>query len=241
MGHCAPRYFMKKRLLLLTGPQGSGNHLWSKIFSEEPTVFGWRQLTQEYWVGHGMEPFVNLWDNPHKFSLMEWDHELYFTSISCPKITEGGPVLAEGQSWEYPKYEEFINEAVKAGFEVSLVIIGRDKNILECQQPRVRKEFTFPLFLEILETTLKKHDPFFISTEQLYLYERTYIEHISKMLNWPITISDEKLKDILKDDANKKYISPVKEYWLDTVMANTKNKKSENPHILRIKNHDKRI
>jgi len=44
---------MKKRLLVVTGPQGSGNHMWSKIFSESPQVQGWKELTQEYWVGHG--------------------------------------------------------------------------------------------------------------------------------------------------------------------------------------------
>lgn len=72
---------MKKEILLLTGPQGSGNHLWSKIFSESETVQGWKQLTQEYWLGHGFEPFAEVWKNPLLFKELEWPHEKYFTKI----------------------------------------------------------------------------------------------------------------------------------------------------------------
>jgi hypothetical protein len=221
---------MKKKLLILTGPQGSGNHLWSKIFSEDPSVIGWKELTRRYWVPHGDEPFVNIWKNPKLFSSIKWQDGLYLTSVSCPYITQGGPTLPEDQSWEIPIYEEFIREARESGFETQLVIIGRDKHILEYQQTRVRKQHTLPIFLEIVEHTLKKYEPFFISTEQLYLYERVYLDHISKMLNWPISISEEKLKYILKDDTNKKYLAPVNEYWLDLVMANTRSKKN-NPYV----------
>lgn len=222
---------MNKRLLILTGPQGSGNHLWSKIFSEDPSVQGWKQLIEKYWVGHGDEPFVNIWEDPRLFSSINWTHNLYFTSISCPYITNGGPTLPENQYWEIPKYEEFIEAAQTAGFQTQIVIIGRDKNILEYQQSRVRKEFTLPIFLEILDQTLEKYEPFFVSTEQVYLYEQTYLNQISKILDWPINISQERLKNILKDDSNKKYLAPVDKYWLDDVMANTKNGSKNNPYV----------
>jgi hypothetical protein len=227
---------MKKRLLILTGPQGSGNHLWSKVFSEDPSVRGWEQLTKSYWVGHGDEPFVDIWENPKLFSKINWDHDLYFTSISCPYITSGGPILPKDKPLCIPKYEEFIKEATLVGFEVILVVIGRDKNILEFQQSRVRKQFTLPTFIEVIETNLVNYNPFFVSTEQLYLYEKVYLNHVSKMLDWPINISHEKLKDVLKDNSNQKYLRSIDDHWLDKLMANTKNGGDDNPYKHNAKN-----
>ena len=53
---------MQNNLLILTGPQGSGNHLWSKVFSKHPFVNGWRM--KQYWEGHHHEPFSAWWDDP---------------------------------------------------------------------------------------------------------------------------------------------------------------------------------
>ena len=41
-----------KKMLVLTGPQGAGNHLWSKIFSLHPKVYGWKTLLDNYWEAH---------------------------------------------------------------------------------------------------------------------------------------------------------------------------------------------
>ena len=50
---------MMKTLAILTGPQGSGNHLWSKIFSLHEDVFGWKSLLDNYWEAHRYsEPFA---------------------------------------------------------------------------------------------------------------------------------------------------------------------------------------
>ena len=46
-----------KKMLILTGPQGSGNHMWSKIFALHPSVYGWQELVEEFWIGHDREPF----------------------------------------------------------------------------------------------------------------------------------------------------------------------------------------
>ena len=54
----------KPKLILLTGPQGSGNHMWSKLFAMHPVVTGW--VMQNYWEGHHEEPFAEYWDNPDK-------------------------------------------------------------------------------------------------------------------------------------------------------------------------------
>ena len=50
---------MDKTLVILTGPQGSGNHLWSKILSLHADVFGWKSLLDNYWEAHRIsEPFA---------------------------------------------------------------------------------------------------------------------------------------------------------------------------------------
>ena len=41
------------------------------------------------------------------------------------------------------------------------------------------------------------------------------MEQISGELDWPIAYWDPEIDEILKEDANKKYIKPAEEYWLD--------------------------
>lgn len=209
---------MKKEILLLTGPQGSGNHVWSKIFSESETVQGWKRLTQEFWLGHGFEPFAEVWQDPSLFNKLEWPHEKYFTSISCPFIYRGGPIHTDDNT-AIPKYDEFIKQAQLAGFTVTVVVIGRDSSVLAHQQKRVRSEVSLPTFMEELDTTLLKYDPIFISTELLFLYRYRYIKSLEKILNWPIDISEEKLEEVIKVNTNEKYFNYVEEYWLDKDMA----------------------
>jgi hypothetical protein len=217
-----------KKLLIMTGPQGSGNHLWSKVLAEVPTVQGWEQLRQEYWVGHGNEPFSNVWEDPSLFSRISWEPGDYTTSISCPYISKGGPTDETSE----PKYAEFIEEAIKAGFNVKLAIIGRDKNILEFQQNRVRKNHSTPRFLKHLDS-LMKYEPVFLSTELLYLYKDYYLKQISKLLDFPI--DNKNLESILADNANKKYLVPVKSYWLDEHMKSISDQNGDpnNPYKYR--------
>jgi len=59
-----------RRLLILTGPQGAGNHLFSKIFAFHPMVNGW--VMNDYWEGHHHEPFAKYWDNPELLKDAEW-------------------------------------------------------------------------------------------------------------------------------------------------------------------------
>lgn len=202
-----------KQLLITTGPQGSGNHLWSKIASHTPGVQGWEQLTQEYFVHHGREPFREIWRDPSLFSKVEWTEQYYVTNQSCPM---GGfkPSLTLTPSWR-PQYDRFISEARKAGFNVILAVIGRDANILSHQQQRLRAQVTTPEFLDTLDDVLMKYDPIFISTEMLYLYRHRYVAQVSKLLNFPLDVDPLILDEILKEDSNKKYIQPVENHWLD--------------------------
>ena len=69
---------MRKKMLILTGPQGAGNHLWSKIFSLHPEVFGWKTLLDNYWEAHRFyEPFCKCWKN-HNL-LQEFDLQFFMT------------------------------------------------------------------------------------------------------------------------------------------------------------------
>jgi hypothetical protein len=195
--------------------------LWSKIFSESQKVRGWKKLTKKYWDGHGNEPFARIWENPELFLEKEWPHQYYFTSISCPYLSVGGPVMNKEDEVIIPKYQQFIEYAKKAEFEITLVVIGRDRNILTHQQSRVRTQITWPIFLEKYNSSLQQYEHTHISTELLYLYRNNYIKQLTKLLDWPIDIGEEKLEQILVDDTNSKYIKSVEEYWLDEHMKKT--------------------
>jgi len=188
---------MQNNLLILTGPQGSGNHLWSKVFSKHPFVNGWRM--KQYWEGHHHEPFSAWWDDP---SLIEDTGCRYnFTSISCPYFRDREPHV--------PAYKTFIENA-KNIYNVKIAVISRDQNILKTQQERVRGSKTYDKFLKELSDL---EVDFFLSTETLFLYKEHYLTHLSKILNIPVWVENH---DLL--DTNTKYISSVKEQPLDLVV-----------------------
>ena len=72
------------KLLIVTGPQGSGNHLWAKVLSMHPSVNGWTMLKDE-WQGHHEEPMNHYWQDPTKLS------ELEYTGVKNPdlRFTDG--------------------------------------------------------------------------------------------------------------------------------------------------------
>jgi hypothetical protein len=39
---------------------------------------------------------------------------------------------------------------------------------------------------------------------------------VGRDLDWPIAYWDPEIDEILKEDANKKYIKPADEHWLDS-------------------------
>jgi hypothetical protein len=190
-------------LLIITGPQGSGNHLFSKIFALHPAAAGWKQLNQKYWIGHDQEPFAEYWKNPALLDTFAWDQDYYVTSISCPYVYRGETVI--------PDYDGFIS---RCPVPVRLAIIGRDQTILQYQQSRVRGRETKQEFLNIVDC-LMKYDPVFISQELLYLYGANYIKSLGQQLKFPVSQDTTAINEILKEDANKKYIEPVIAHWLD--------------------------
>ena len=189
----------KPKLLIITGPQGSGNHLFAKIFGLHPAVQGWRMMRKE-WQGHHEEPFNKYWEDPQTLEnyVLDAEFENYVTSISCPYFKNKQPHV--------PKYKQFIKEAEKV-FNVIVAVIGRDRTILEYQQKRVRNAHTTPQLIQLLDDLPNVH---YISHELLFLYKSKYLKALSKQLQFPIAYNHKTiLDDYFANDSNKKYIQNI--------------------------------
>lgn len=198
-----------KTLLIITGPQGSGNHLFSKIFAGHESVFSWTALNDQYWIAHDQEPFADAWHDPFNLPFVKFD-QYAVTSISCPYAYHGSTIE--------PKYSEFIATAEQLGYTVKLAIIGRDQNILQHQQQRVRGTHSFLRFEKYLPMLNKHFDPVYLSTELLFLYKENYVRSISKLLDFPIDCSTERIAKILAVDSNAKYFTPAPAQELDKLV-----------------------
>ena len=199
---------MSKKMLILTGPQGAGNHLWSKIFSLHHSVYGWKSLLDNYWEAHRFsEPFAKCWKDHGLLKGFDWSQsEYYFTSISCPLGIIGSDV---NPIWN-PDIAGFASAVEACGIDVEFAVVGRDQTILANQQTRIRTQSTLPLFLEQLD---KISTPTFLSYELLYLYKQDYLKSLK--LNIPVAWDDLRIDSILENDSNLKYIHYVDEYILD--------------------------
>jgi hypothetical protein len=195
-------------MLILTGPQGAGNHLWSKIFSLHPDVYGWKSLLDNYWEAHRFaEPFCRHWRDHSLLKEFDWSQsEFYFTSISCPLGIVGSEI---NPIWN-PDVAGFANTLKSCGVDVQIAVVGRDQTILSNQQTRIRTQSTLPMFLEQLPNL---SNPIFLSYELVYLYRQDYLKSLN--LNIPVAWNDSMIDKILADDANIKYIHDVEYNELD--------------------------
>lgn len=195
-----------KKMIILIGPQGSGNHLWSKIFSLHPDVFGWKTLLENYWEPHRFsEPFCKYWKDPSKLKEFDWStHNYFFTSISIPL-----GIASKGTKW-YPNVPTFTKSIEQLGIKTKVLVIGRDQNILKNQQIRLREESTIRHLLDQLP---KIKLPTYLSYELLYLYKQEYLKSLD--VGIPIAWYDDRINDILEEDANAKYIKYVEYNALD--------------------------
>ena len=203
-----------KTLLILTGPQGSGNHMWSKIFALHPQVKGWSALLDTYWIGHDQEPWADCWEKPDLLSQHNWStHNYYVTSVSVPYMNNGTATV--------PDFKKFTQAAQNVGLQVKFAVLGRDRNIVEMQQQRVRKGITLPQAMEEFEQFAQ---PVFLSYELLHLYREQYLKQLSQQLSFPIAYSDPRLKEILQEDTNAKYFSAVDHCPTDDLAQQTSRK-----------------
>lgn len=196
----------------MTGPQGSGNHLFSKALGQNKNIFVWPSLQEKYWEGHDLEPFAEYWKDPSKLNEFDWSQSDYFiTSISCPYFDDGVETI--------PQYNDFINIAKKFA-DIQFLIIGRDRNIMRLQQERVRGKHTTPDFMSQIDNIIFNYNTIFASQEMLYLYKLNYLQWLEKelgLLDSELTADSNRLLEILSKDANEKYISQT-ESELDKII-----------------------
>lgn len=206
-----------KHLVIIVGPQGSGNHLWSKILSVHPAVLGWQALRDNYWIGHDDEPFNRYWQNPHHISEFDWSlSDYYVTSISVPYMQNGESTV--------PHIDAFYLAASRHA-NVSLCVLGRDRNIVGMQQQRVRGGETLPIMLSLLKD-LESPVSMFLSFELLHLYRTLYLKQISTQLSFPVAWDDATIDEILAEDSNAKYFHPVQHYWVDDLAHQTSRRRN---------------
>ena len=199
-----------KKLLIVTGPQGSGNHLFSRILSATKNVGGWKSLLDKYWVPSDEEPFAEYWVYPERLTARQFEgYDYWLANVSCPFFYDGTRYV--------PKILEVAKRAAGFGVDVQIAIICRDLNINKEQQLRVRKEHTTPIAQDYYYNTLlpSGFPVHFISNEALFLHREHYLNYLSQLLKFPINTKDPDVFKFLDQDPNAKYVKYVDEHWLD--------------------------
>jgi hypothetical protein len=199
-----------KKLLIITGPQGSGNHFFSRVFSTHPDVGGWKSLLDEYWVPSDLEPFAEYWVYPEQLTAEHFaEHDYWLANVSVPFVYDGVR--------QVPKILEVAEQVRSFGIDVQIAIIVRDQNINSEQQRRVRKEVTLPIAQEYYYNTILSSDfsVHFLDNEAFFLHREHYLKWTSKLLGFPIDWSNPDIFKFIDQDPNAKYVKYVEEYWLD--------------------------
>ena len=196
-------------ILVITGPQGTGNHVFSKVLSMHKDVYGWDQLLREYWVNHDAAPFKDIWREPEKIDSYFWKEPNYVLSVSGPYVENIDGV----KHTVYPNYKEVLKRLSEKG-NLMVGIIGRDQNITAQNQVRKRGVESYHNFLNKIDDLVEyKHT--FLSVELLYMFRHQYVKHLNTVLNIPVDSTDERLHYILNKDPNAKYVHYVEHSWLD--------------------------
>jgi len=199
-----------KKLLIITGPQGSGNHLFSRLLSNHPNVNGWEELSDKYWVPSDQEPFAEYWVDPNKLTAEHFaGKDYHLANVSCPFFYDGVRYI--------PKIKEVAEKTQSFGIDVQIAIIVRDSNINAQQQLRVRGEVTTPIaqdyyYNHIIPSGIKYH---FLDNEAFFLHKEYYLKWVSNFLEFPVDYNNPDIFKFIDEDPNKKYVNYVNEYWLD--------------------------
>jgi len=179
------------KVILLTGPQGSGNHLWSKVFTT------WAD--KEYWVGHKDEPHSKLWKNMDSWRTHKFSGDTVI-SISIPYAVRGNTTFPDIKLWK--------EIMIERGIDHKICAITRDENINFLQNKRVRPENNYYNAVEYIKTL---GVDCFLSTETLMLYQWKYVEQVCRQLEFSI---DKKDVDF-SQSFNEKYVKYVQQFDLD--------------------------
>lgn len=198
-----------KKLLLLTGPQGSGNHIFSRIYSWHPLVQGWSAILDNYWVPTDEDFFAQYFVDPSGLRADMFDGAEYFvTDISCPFVYDGAVTI--------PRLQEFIDRVQSFGIEVVVGIIVRDEHINTEQQRRLRKGRTLDTALtEYAGLTVPLN---YLSLESLFLHRQNYLQWLSRVIDFPLDLTNPNIFKFLEESPNKKYVKYVDDHWLDATV-----------------------
>ena len=188
-----------KKLLIVCGPQGSGNHLFARLLSAHENVVGWDSLKDNYWVPSDEEPFARFWVEPDKLEFPEGN--FFCANVSVPFFYDGVR--------QVPKIKEVAYKAISLGVQPIIAVIVRDRNINELQQVRVGGECTMDTALSYYKD-MAVH---FIDHEAFFLYKEKYVEYLGRLLEFPVI--KEGIDNFISVDANHKYVFPCKKHWLD--------------------------
>ena len=199
-------------ILVISGPQGTGNHVFSKVLSMHSDVHGWDQLLREYWINHDNAPYKDIWNHPEHIDNYNWtEHENYVLSVSGPYVDKS--TTTNERNTKYPDYKEVFKRLNDKG-KLQVGIIGRDQNITAQNQLRKRGVESFHNFLNKIEDmTLYRHT--FLSVELLYMFKHQYVKSLDSVLDIPVDYNNQSLHYILNKDPNAKYVHYVEHSWLD--------------------------
>ena len=197
-------------ILVISGPQGTGNHVFSKVLSMHKDVHGWDQLLREYWINHDNAPFKDIWNTPENIDNYDWtEHENYVLSVSGPYVDKDNGV----RQTKYPDYKEVLRRLNDKG-NLQVGIIGRDQNITAQNQLRKRGVESLHNYLNKIED-ITEYRHTFLSVELLYMFRHQYVKSLNSLLDIPVDYTDERLHYILNKDPNAKYVHYVEHNWLD--------------------------
>jgi hypothetical protein len=207
-----------KKLLLLTGPQGSGNHIFSRIYSIHSEVKGWDAILENYWVPTDEDYFAQYFVDPSQLTIEMFDGSEYFvTDISCPFVYDGNITV--------PKIQEFCDKVSSFGIEVIVGIIVRDEHINTEQQKRLRKGRTLDVALDTYNKL--NYELEYLSLESLFLHKQNYLKWLAKVIDFPLDYNNPNVFKFLDESPNKKYVKYVDDYWLDETVKKGLKKFSE--------------
>jgi hypothetical protein len=198
-----------KKLLIITGPQGSGNHVYSRVFSLHPDVHGWESLKDNYWIPSDEETFAEYWVEPEKITEEFFKDSTYFlANVSCPFFYNGVRQI--------PKIIDLADRVSSFGIDVVIAIVVRDQNINAVQQKRVGGEVTLPSAMDYYKNNIlnSKHTVHFIDHEALFLWKNQYVSYLGNLFGFPV-VTDESVMKFITEDANHKYVKEIDNHWLD--------------------------
>jgi len=198
-------------ILVISGPQGTGNHVFSKVLSMHSNVHGWDQLLREYWINHDNAPFKDIWNTPENINNYDrTEHENYVLSVSGPYVDKDAMGV---RHTKYPNYKEVLRRLNEKG-NLQVGIIGRDQNITAQNQLRKRGVESLHNYLNKIEDIMEYRHTF-LSVELLYMFRHQYVKSLDSVLDIPVDYTNERLHYILNKDPNAKYVHYVENSWLD--------------------------